>query len=73
MIYAVVDTNVIVSSFISKSPESPTKKIVQMILDGSIIPLYDEDVISEYNVVLKRSKFHIEEEKIDAILTHIKK
>ena len=72
MIYAVVDTNVIVSSFISKSPESPTKKIVQMILDGSIIPLYDEDVISEYNVVLKRSKFHLEEEKIDAILTHIK-
>lgn len=73
MIYAVIDTNVIVSSFISKSPESPTKKVVQMILNGSVTPLYDEDVIAEYNEVLKRNKFHLEYEKIDAILTQIRK
>ena len=31
MIYAVVDTNVFVSSFITKNSESPTKKVVQII------------------------------------------
>lgn len=73
MIYAVVDTNVLVSSFISKNPESPTIKVVQMILNGHITPLYDEDVIAEYNEVLKRNKFHIDHTRIDAIVTHIKK
>lgn len=73
MIYAVVDTNVIVSSFISKSPQSPTKKVVQMILNGSITPLYDEEVIAEYNEVLKRNKFHLAHTEIDAIISHIKK
>lgn len=44
-----------------------------MILNGSITPLYDEDVIAEYNEVLKRNKFHFDQTKIDYIVTHIKK
>lgn len=72
MIYAVVDTNVFVSSFITKNPNSPTKKVVELILDGKIIPLYDEDILAEYNEVLKRNKFHISFSEIDDIIKHIK-
>ena len=72
MIYAVVDTNVIVSSFISKNPESPTKKVVQMVLDGTITPLYDDDILAEYDEVLNRRKFHLQSQEIDAIISWIK-
>ena len=71
MIYAVVDTNVLVSSFISKNPSSPTKKIVQMMLEGLVTPLYDESIIAEYNEVLRRSKFHLVRAEIDSIILYI--
>lgn len=72
MIYVVVDTNVFVSSFITKNAESPTKKVVQMILDREITPLYDEDILAEYNEVLKRSKFHVPSLEVDFIINFIK-
>lgn len=36
MICAVIDTNVIVSSLISKNPESPTVKVVEMVFEGNV-------------------------------------
>lgn len=72
MIYAVVDTNVFVSSFITKNPQSPTKKVIQMILDRVITPLYDEDILTEYNEVLKRSKFHIHPSEVDNIIRFVR-
>ena len=72
MIYAVVDTNVLVSSFISKNPESPTKKVVEMILNGEITLLYEEGILAEYEEVLKRKKFHIDPADIDAIIAYMR-
>lgn len=72
MIYAVIDTNVFVSSFITKNSESPTKKVVQMVLNGTIILLYDEDILAEYNEVLKRSRFHISAADVEYILSAIR-
>ena len=72
MIYAVIDTNVFVSSFITHNPDSPTKKVVQMVLDGWITPLYDEDILAEYDEVLKRRKFHLEPLEVDAIINFIR-
>ena len=71
MIYAVIDTNVLVSSFISKNVSSPTKKVVQMILNGFITPLYDESIITEYNEVLKRQKFHLIPAEVESIIQSI--
>lgn len=51
----VVDTNVLVSSLMSKNG-SPAK-IVSMILSGELIPCYDFRIISEYKNVLNRPKF----------------
>lgn len=72
MILAVIDTNVLVSSFISKNPNATTKKVVRMVLDGTIVPLYDDAILAEYNEVLKRSKFHLENEEVDAIIESIR-
>ena len=63
-IYAVVDTNVIVSALITKNPQSPPNLVLREMLDGKIIPLYHADIIEEYREVLSRTKFHLKEETI---------
>ena len=71
MIYAVIDTNVLVSALITKSPESATAKVVRLLLDNGFVPLYDADIIAEYVDVLHRSKFPIRPEVADALISYI--
>ena len=51
-VYAVIDTNVIVSALISKNPESPPVRVLREALCGKIISLYHSDIIAEYTDVL---------------------
>lgn len=46
-IYAVIDTNVIVSALLTKNKKSPTLKIIEAIFTGKIIPLYHHNIIEE--------------------------
>lgn len=71
MIYAVIDTNVIVSALITKNPESPTMQIVKALWQGLITPLYNEAILTEYNKVLRRKKFHLDEEMIESVVYYI--
>ena len=71
MIYAVIDTNVLVSALITKNPEASTAKVVRLLLDNGFIPLYDADIIAEYEDVLHRSKFPILPEVADALISYI--
>lgn len=71
-IYAVVDTNVIVSALITKNPESPTRKIFRAMLGGGIIPLYNEEILGEYGEVLGREKFHLEQGAVQTVLNAIR-
>ena len=71
MIYAVIDTNVLVSALITKNPEAATAKVVRLLLDNGFIPLYDADIIAEYEDVLHRSKFPILPEVADALISYI--
>ena len=57
MKYAVIDTNVLVSAMISHNAASPTVKVVEAIGKGELVPLYNEEIITEYNDVLGRAKF----------------
>ena len=41
-------------------------------LHGKIIPLYHDDILSEYSDVLRRTKFHFKEEDIEMILGAVK-
>ena len=71
MIYAVIDTNVLVSALITKNPEAATAKVVRLLLDNGFVPLYDADIIAEYEDVLHRSKFPIQPEVADALISYI--
>lgn len=58
MIYAVIDTNVLVAALLTSNTESATVKVVQALFDGLITPLYNEEIYDEYEEVLNRKKFH---------------
>ena len=61
--YAVIDTNVIVSSM-HKAGSLPDE-VVQMALVGPIVPLVNEEILDEYLDVLTRNKFGFPEEKVN--------
>lgn len=70
--YAVYDTNVLISSLLSKYPDSATAKVLNAIASGVIVPLYNQDILEEYDEVLHRSKFSFSEEHIQKIMKMIR-
>lgn len=72
MVYAVIDTNIIVSSFITKNPSSATRRVINSMLNGKIKPLYNDEILDEYFDVLNRSKFHLSENRINELLNFFK-
>lgn len=70
--YAVFDTNVLVSALLSRNAVSPTVALLDHILDRTIIPVYNEEILNEYNEVLHRSKFSFSTEQINAVLAAIR-
>ena len=71
MVYAVIDTNVLVSALFSAHPDSSTVIIRNKIADGEIIPLFNAEIIDEYRLVLSRPKFHFPDELVDAVLAMV--
>ncbi|MBE6141479.1 MAG: putative toxin-antitoxin system toxin component, PIN family [Erysipelotrichaceae bacterium] len=67
--YAVIDTNVIVSSFLKKG--SIPDQVVSLALDGPIIPLIHEDILKEYKDVLLRNKFDLPEQDINDFISDL--
>lgn len=72
-IYAVIDTNVIVSALLSRHHDSATVKILDYLYDRVIVPVYNNEIIEEYVAVLKRPKFNFSEETICAVIEAIRK
>lgn len=73
-IYAVIDTNVIVSALLSKNSHSSTTMVYEAILDGLLIPVYNDEILKEYLDVLSRKKFPFAKEDIqyiELLLTHV--
>ena len=68
MIFAVFDTNVLVSALITHNAESATVRVVRAIAEQKVIPVYNNEIIIEYNDVLHREKFKIEESVISLLL-----
>lgn len=69
---AVIDTNVIVSAFISKNRSTPPSLIVREILGGRITPVINDSILDEYKEVLLRPKFHLIKEDVDSFIAIIK-
>ena len=74
MIKAVIDTNVIVSAYITKNLEAATSKVWEAVLQCKLTPIYNDEILSEYSEVLHREKFGIPEHLIkwalDTIVTN---
>lgn len=72
MIYAVFDTNVLVSALLSKSADSTISLLIKHFIEGEITPLYSDDILEEYTEVLSRAKFHFLPEVCKALVNRIK-
>lgn len=71
MIKAVIDTNVIVSAYITKNLEAATSKVWEAVLQNKLTPIYNEEILNEYSEVLHREKFGIPEHLIKWALDKI--
>ncbi|MCI6493941.1 MAG: putative toxin-antitoxin system toxin component, PIN family [Muribaculaceae bacterium] len=70
MIYAVIDTNVIVSALITKNSEAATIHVIRAVLNGQVVPVYNKAILREYEEVLKRKKFHLDESVVDSMISY---
>lgn len=73
MIYAVIDTNVLVSSLLTNNLQSSTILVIEALLSRKIKPLYNSEVLAEYEDVLRRKKFNFADEDIKFLLDLFKK
>ncbi|WP_027449694.1 putative toxin-antitoxin system toxin component, PIN family [Xylanibacter brevis] len=71
MIKAVIDTNVIVSAYITKNLEAATSKVWEAVLQCKLTPIYNDEILDEYSEVLHRKKFGIPEHLIKWALDKI--
>ena len=67
-LYAVIDTNVLVSALISKNPATPPLVVLAHVYSGDITPVFNDEIIQEYRDVLSRKKFHLDPTDIDNAL-----
>ena len=63
-VYTVIDTNVLVSALLAKHADSAPVQVLDRLFSGDIIPMYNDEIIAEYNEVLRRSKFRFPENAI---------
>ena len=70
-VYAVIDTNVLVSALLSSSSFSNPFIILEAIYSKKLVPLYNGAILSEYKLVLSRDKFHFSKEQVGLVMTSI--
>lgn len=68
--YAVIDTNVIVSSMLRH--DSIPGAITNLVVSNVIVPLLNEEILEEYFDVLTRNKFSLEIDDVQNIIAIIK-
>ena len=71
-IYAVIDTNVVVSSMFSLDGKSSPAIVINAILQGVITPLYNDQILAEYVDVLSRPKFPFTRLMVNSVLSTIR-
>lgn len=72
-IFAVIDTNVIVSALLAKTVDTPPAQVLVHLLDGDFVPVFSDDIILEYLQVLKRKhKYVFEDAYVEELVWAIK-
>ena len=72
-VYAVIDTNVMVSAMLSSHDDAATVCVVEKLFTGEIIPLYSAEILEEYYVVLHRDKFPFSDDEVSGMLSAIER
>lgn len=66
MIYAVIDTNVLVSAMLKWSSVPGT--IIELALSGKLTPVLHDEIVAEYRAVLMRDKFCLTKEIVADVI-----
>lgn len=72
-IFAVFDTNVLVSGLLSKQSDSAVVLTLDALLNKEVIPLYNQEILDEYREVLHRDKFKFPKELVDSVVNQIER
>ena len=72
MVYAVIDTNIFVSALITHNSNASPARVLESLFLHRITPLYNDDIIKEYDEVLHRAKFKLSEEEISTVIEYVK-
>ena len=70
-VFAVIDTNVLVSALLSSHLDSATSLVLNATLCGDIIPLFNDEILAEYNEVLHREKLRIKNADANLVISSI--
>ena len=69
-LYAVIDTNVLVSALLRW--DSIPGAVLEQALVGSVVPILSDEIMKEYEEVLRRKKFPFQEKDIQIVLDGIR-
>lgn len=56
------------AALMSKLVTSATYRVLEKILSQEVVPLYSQEILDEYNEVLRRKKFGIQEDELKNLL-----
>ena len=70
--YAVIDTNILVSALITHNSNASTVKVLESMFMNRFTPLYNDEIIEEYEDVLHRRKFKLTEDQIRTVIDCVK-
>ena len=72
MVSAVIDTNVFVSAFLTRHEDSATIRVLRAMGNGVFVPLYNEEILAEYQGVLSRKKFGLSADVVEALIGKVR-
>lgn len=71
MIFAVIDTNVIVAALLTRHEDAATVRVLRAVADGRVVPLFNAAILSEYRDVLLRPHFQFEKGLVEQLVSTI--
>ena len=72
MIYAVIDTNVLVAAAKSHKPDSSASRVLSLVFSGIIQPLVCDEILEEYDCILRLPILAIPDDLSAPILSKFK-
>lgn len=69
MTFAVIDTNVLVASLLTRNHDSATARVMDAVYALRVVPILNDEMFSEYRNVLHRPRLHLDSAKCDSVLS----